>query len=643
MEQKTEEDMTIRLFEQNMGAYYSAHGDDALFVSEHFYGTSTVIKHFGQGLPFCTLSKLNAIGFIKDLLLVKLYRVELWSTDGARNGEWVVKKASPGNLQPMEDLLFSSAEFNASPVILAVNVVQKKNDIVVGIAFTDATTSRKIGVYEFVDNEALSNFETVLIQHGVKECIIPQESQSNAYHSSKIEDILSRCGVVVSKVPKSAFKQDNLEQDLNRLLSTDLPVVSLLEFDLKIAMASTSALIEYLGLLGDEDNFAKYNIDQHDLSRFMRLDAAALHALHLIPVNQGAKTMSLIGLLDACKTTQGSRLLAQWVKQPLLSLPDIKMRHDLVDAFCTDSILRQTLQEDQLRLFPDLQRLGKRFQRNTANLQDVIRIYQVVVNIPTVIQTLMDYSGQYSTILEETFTQKLTDTYTELVKFRELVESTVDLTAADNHEYVIKPNFSEELLEISGQMVTGRKQMQIEAERVARFLNVDFEKKLKFEKSPQYGFHMRLSRADASKIRGNTSYIELSTIKSGVLFSTESMLRLSNEYRDMEASYHELQSNVAKEIITISGTYFPVLDELNQVIAHLDVIVSFAHVAVNAPTPYVRPTMTALGVGDTILKKSRHPCVEVQDDISFIENDVELVRGMDKILTLYVVLLAVLT
>ena len=36
---------------------------------------------------------------------------------------------------------------------------------------------------------------------------------------------------------------------------------------------------------------------------------------------------------------------------------------------------------------------------------------------------------------------------------------------------------------------------------------------------------------------------------------------------------------------------------------------------------------TSVGTGNLVLKDARHPCLEVQDDISFIPNDVEMVKG----------------
>ncbi len=77
----------------------------------------------------------------------------------------------------------------------------------------------------------------------------------------------------------------------------------------------------------------------------MRLDASALRALnlmdsgnvslsfykktvviHIIPLkSSGAKNTTLLGLLNKCKTAQGTRMLGSWLKQPLVNLHEIRV------------------------------------------------------------------------------------------------------------------------------------------------------------------------------------------------------------------------------------------------------------------------------------------------------------------------------
>lgn len=103
------------------------------------------------------------------------------------------------------------------------------------------------------------------------------------------------------------------------------------------------------------------------------------------------------------------------------------------------------------------------------------------------------------------------------------------------------------------------------------------------------------------------------------------MRRFSEEHSDLTKQYSKLQSSIVKEVIEMTGTYIPVLDETNRLVAELDVYVAFAESAVFAPIPYIRPTIVESN--DIILEGARHPCVEMQEDLSFIENDVSLVDG----------------
>jgi DNA mismatch repair protein MSH2 len=68
------------------------------------------------------------------------------------------QQASPGNITPLEDLLFVNMDLLAAPIILSVRVATQDKTKIVGVAFAD-TSVRQIGVAEFVDNDLFSNTE----------------------------------------------------------------------------------------------------------------------------------------------------------------------------------------------------------------------------------------------------------------------------------------------------------------------------------------------------------------------------------------------------------------------------------------------------------------------------------------------------
>ncbi|KAG2175155.1 hypothetical protein INT44_007643 [Umbelopsis vinacea] len=633
------EEGTIYLFERdaNQRRYYTLHGEDAVYIAQAVYKTTSAIKYWGgaapKGLATTSLTHSAAESFLRDALLNKQLRIEIWAPKKG-TGQWsVVRKASPGNLQDVEDYLFLNSNLTSAPVVMAVKLAATAEHKIVGVSFADASI-REIGVSEFVDNELYSNFESLLIQLGVKECIIPLDEAHKDYELIKLKGVLSRCNVVATERKRSDFNTKDIEQDLNRLLDGEISVAALPEFEMKNAMASCACLVKYLSILSDETAFGKYNLKHHDLSQYMRLDASALRALNLMPSpHDGAsKTMSLFGLLNKCKTAQGSRLLGQWLKQPLLDIDSIRERQDLVQIFTEDTEIRQSVQEDHLKSVPDMHRLAKRFQRGFASLQDVVRIYQVIIKLPGLQACLEGYSGddEFKSLVDKVYISKLKEHATSLEKLQEMIETTIDLEAVADHEFIIKADFDEDLLELRQQVNDARARMDKEHLKLADKLNLDADKKLKLEKHNIYGYCFRISRADSGAIRNKSEFIEYATQKAGTYFATTNLKELNNTWTDHSNQYEKKQNSLVKEVIGIVATYCPIMESLGSLVAHLDVIVSFAHVSVMAPIPYVRPTLHPivglLGEGNVMLEEARHPCLEVQDDVAFIPNDVKLVR-----------------
>ncbi|EMT68617.1 DNA mismatch repair protein msh-2 [Fusarium odoratissimum] len=630
---------TIRIFDR--GDWYTSHGQDATYIAKTVYKTTSVVRQLGRndhsGLPSVTMTMTVFRQFLREALLKLGKRVEIWQSPSGRMNWKCIKQASPGNLQDVEDDLGGQVE--SAPMILAVKISTKASEARnVGVCFADASV-RELGVSEFLDNDLYSNFEALLIQLGVRECLIQidKSEKEKDPELSKLKKIIDNCGVAIAERPAGDFGTRDIEQDLARLLKDERSASLLPQTDLKLAMGSAASLIKYLGVLQDPSNFGQYQLYQHDLAHFMKLDAAALKALNLMPgPRDGSKTMSIFGVLNHCKTPVGSRLLAQWLKQPLMSKTEIEKRQQLVEAFYVDTELRQTLQEEHLRSIPDLYRLSKRFQRGKANLEDVVRAYQVVIRLPGFIGTFEGVMDEnYKDPLDEAYTIKLRDLSDSLGKLQDMVEQTqtVDLDALDRHEYIIKADFDKSLRIIRKKLDQLDKDIRAEFTASAKDLGQDPDKKIFLETSHKvHGVCMRLTRQEAGCIRNNSKYQECSTQKNGVYFTTKKLQAYRREYDQLSQNYNRTQSSLVHEVVQVASSYCPVLERLAGVLAHLDVIVSLSHASVHAPESYVRPKIHARGEGQTILREARHPCMELQDDVQFITNDIELTRDKSSFL-----------
>src|ERR1700761_3106787 len=180
---------TVRIFDR--GDFLSAHGDDALLIARVQYKTTSVLKTLGRnpGVPSVTMTVTAYRSFLREAIFRMGKRVEVLQSSG-RNNWKVAKQASPGNLQDVEDEL--GGHIDSAPIILAVKVSTKADARNVGVCFADASV-RELGVSEFVDNDIYSNFESLIIQLGVKECLVHMDPARKDVELGKIRAIADSC------------------------------------------------------------------------------------------------------------------------------------------------------------------------------------------------------------------------------------------------------------------------------------------------------------------------------------------------------------------------------------------------------------------------------------------------------------------
>lgn len=117
---------TVRLFERT--DYYSVHGEDAHLAAKIIFKSTATVKTMAPGeveeIDYISLSKGNFEILLRELLLVKNYRVEVFCTRSGTN-DWAIEyKGSPGNLIQFENLLYNNTEMVVSSSLIAVNMKQ---------------------------------------------------------------------------------------------------------------------------------------------------------------------------------------------------------------------------------------------------------------------------------------------------------------------------------------------------------------------------------------------------------------------------------------------------------------------------------------------------------------------------------------
>lgn len=245
------------------------------------------------------------------------------------------------------------------------------------------------------------------------------------------------------------------------------------------------------------------------MHRFVHLDAAAVSALNLFPkpganINSVAfKWHSILGVLDRCRTPQGHRLMAQWLKQPLRSYDIIKDRHDIVECLIDSASVRSELHDMHMKRLPDILIVIKKLLRKKASLQDIFRLYQVVLRMPKVLRLLETLENP---AVRNIISEPMKDSLGDLKLFKSMVEQILDLEAVERGEYLVKHTFDDQLKEYKEQMDDIEGKMKRLLAKVADELGLDAGSSIKLEFVGHHGFHFRISLKDETIIRKSTKF-----------------------------------------------------------------------------------------------------------------------------------------
>lgn len=573
-------------------------------------------------LPTLLLDAAAARTAAAGALFSQGHKVTVW-TVAADGRVMATMDGTPGCPGSLSEWL---GERSDDGVVLALSLSLRGNVPTLGLVCWDPAHV-SLRASDIADTHQYAALESICVATNARELLIGDDVPE--FEREKIGPVAQRCNVAVTVRRKKLFDATNVLQSVARLCGAQLQFDQML--DGKQCAGAMAALIEYCGLENDPGLEGHVRMAPLSFAASMQLDSGVMRALNILPFpGDGGKKASLFGLLNRCKNVMGSRLLRQWLSQPLQSVDDINTRLDLVDMFMASADTTRTVRDDHLAKYADMYALCRRFTRDggkRATMQDAVRLYQCAVRLPSLCHELDGITGgkhaAEDDVLNKHIVAPLRKLSGELRNYEALIELTIDLEKMRQGEFVVAPSMDPELERLRDLQTDVLAHVTNEYERV----KYELGDTLKLERKDNLGYFFRLTRKEERAIRGNGAYLVIETRKDGVRFQTMELRKRSRRYEEIAADYNEKEKENREQTLQVAGTYAEVFIDVATVLAQLDVVSAFATVAQESRAGYTRPKMTAAGSG-LFLTRARHPVVEenLADDAEFIANDIDLRR-----------------
>ena len=336
---------------------------------------------------------------------------------------------------------------------------------------------------------------------------------------------------------------------------------------------------------------------------YLNIDANSIRNLELVEsLRLKSRNYSLLWLLDKTKTAMGSRMLKNWILNPLTNIEEINKRYDIISTLETEFILKEEL-KNYLNEVYDLERLCGRISYGNTNARDLIQLKNSLKVLPDINKILTDLKF-YKNI------EILDDLYSLLDKS---IDDDAPITIKEGG--IIKRGYNLELDSLKDNSKSGKDfVVNMESEERER----TGIKNLKVGYNKIFGYYIEVSKGNIPLIKDEYNYERKQTLANCERYVTPLLKEKEAMILGAEEKIINLEYNLFIEIRDIVKNYISRIQVIAKTIAEIDVLQSLACVA--EENNYVRPIISDKRIID--IKGSRHPVVEKVLNTEYVDNDI---------------------
>ena len=386
---------------------------------------------------------------------------------------------------------------------------------------------------------------------------------------------------------------------------------------LPYGLVSAGAILHYLGETQHHKLQHITSIERILEDEFVWMDKFTIRNLELYHSNND-NAVTLIQTIDKTLSPMGGRLLKRWLALPLKTVEKIKARHEVVQYFHNNETALLGLQTN-IKGIGDLERLISKVATAKANPREVIQLKNSLEQIVPIKAVVLD-SG-HSTLIA------LGAQIEDCTVLRSKIESTLNEDAPVNilKGNTIASSASEELAALRAIAFSGKDYLDQMLARESESTGIP---SLKIASNNVFGYYIEVRNTHKDKVPEH--WVRKQTLVNAERYITEELKEYEQKILGAEDQILAIEQRLFSELIVWMHDYIKDVQQNAQLIAQLDCLSAFAHLA--KQHHYNCPELD--NSFDLDIKKGRHPVIEQQLPVgeTYVANDVFLDRETQQII-----------
>ena len=604
---KIKEEYPNEILMYRLGDFYEMFFEDAKIASKELGLTLTKRnKEKGQDVPLAGVPYHSVASYIAKLV-EKGYSIAICDqVEDPKSATGIVKREVTRVITPGTIIDVDFLDKNNNNYIACIKINTTEN--VAAIAYADITT----GEFSVFEIKGKNFFEKALAEiNKIQASEILLDEKTYSEYIKLLEERISFTGVKFTRVTNVKKAESYLTSYFD-IMSID--VFSLKSKDLAISVSAN--LLHYIDELqkGNELPFSK--IEYKNIDNIMELNISTQNNLNLVPKKNEEAKGTLLGVLDDCVTSVGSRELKKIIKNPFLDIEKIRQRQFYVDYFYNDVLLRENVRE-YLKDIYDVERIAGKIIYGTENGKDLLSLKDSIRKSLETYKLLKEHQ-ELKKIFELDIEILLDIDVKILLDIYNKIELIIDTEApfSVREGGIIKDGYNSELDELRKISKLG-KDFILEIEQRERERTGIKGLKIKYNKV--FGYFIEVTKANEHLVPED--YIRKQTLVNSERYIVPDLKEYEEKVITAKSKIEALEYELFKQLTSEIKEHIDSLYKLANRIANLDIVSNFAHIATK--NSYVKPEINEEDILE--IKGGRHPIVETLiASGTYVKNDIVL-------------------